>query len=206
MNGFARFVQSRPVNIVSGLLLAALWCLFAYRHFQAYGHTGHLIFLVFFFSETLQAGFFAFRSVPKTVSTSPFDWMVAAGGTFTPLFFRPEGPVLWQGAETMVILGMMLQMFGLLSLNRSFAIVAAKREIKTLGMYTYVRHPMYASYILIYSGYVIFNASPINLFLWFLASAFLFLRIESEEAHLSKDPEYRAYRDQVRYRLIPFVY
>lgn len=206
MTKLSSLVQSRSVNVLSGLLLGALWCVFAYRHLEAYRASEQLVFLVFVFSETLQAGFFVFRKTPRTVSTIPFDWMVALGGTFTALFFRPEGVTLWLGAEVMVILGMMLQIFGLLSLNRSFAIVAAKREIKTTGLYAFVRHPMYASYILIYSGYVLFSFSPLNVFLWCMASAFLFLRIESEESHLSKDAEYQAYRSQVRYRIIPFVY
>lgn len=206
MHRVISFIQSRIFHVISGIFLAGLWSTFAYRHFTAYLHTEHVVFLIFCFSETLQAGFFAFRKRPSSISEIPFDWLVAAGGTFTPLFFQPEGPILWFGAEYLVVTGMVLQILGLLSLNRSFAIVAAKREVKTSGMYTVVRHPMYASYLLIYAGYVMYSAHPINLLLCALAVAFIFLRMESEEAHLSQDPAYRAYRSQVRYRLIPFLY
>jgi protein-S-isoprenylcysteine O-methyltransferase Ste14 len=39
-----------------------------------------------------------------------------------------------------------------------------------------------------------------------ITTAFQVLRIRSEEAFLSADPEYLAYRARVQYRLVPFLY
>lgn len=198
--------QSRLVNISIGILLSAVWIAFAVKHVSAFWDTGKAGFLLFCFSETLQAFFFLIRKAPKSVSVDPFDWVVGIAGTMIPLFFVPGGVVLWKYGEMLVFLGVTIQVLGLLSLNRSFALVAANREIKTRGLYAFIRHPMYASYLFLFSGYVLFNASLINLALVVLALSFLFLRLHQEEKHLSQDVKYQEYKSRVRSRLIPFVY
>ena len=198
--------QSRLVNISIGILLSAVWIAFAVKHVSAFWDTGKAGFLLFCFSETLQAFFFLIRKAPKSVSVDPFDWVVGIAGTLIPLFFHPGGEVLWRYGEMLVFVGVMIQVLGLMSLNRSFAIVAANREIKTTGFYRFVRHPMYASYLFLFSGYVLFNASWFNLLIVVFAFTFLFLRIQQEERHLSQDPKYREYKDRVRFRLVPFLY
>lgn len=198
--------HSRLVNIAIGVLLATVWILFALNHIRAFWETGVFAFLVFCFSETLQAFFFLIRKMPKSVSVDPFDWLVGIAGTLIPLFFHPGGAVIWAHGDMLVFIGVVIQILGLMSLNRSFAIVAAKREIKTGGLYRFVRHPMYASYLFLFSGYVLFNASLMNFILFILALTFLFLRLIEEEKHLSADTGYRAYKERVRWRLIPFLF
>jgi protein-S-isoprenylcysteine O-methyltransferase Ste14 len=102
--------------------------------------------------------------------------------------------------------GAAIQVLGLISLNRSFAIVAAKRVIKTAWMYRVVRHPIYASYCLTFTGYVLANTSPANVTIYAISIVFLIARIFREEAHLSLDPLYREYMQSVRYRLVPFIF
>lgn len=198
--------RSQLVNVAIGALLGAVWMLFAVKHVGAFFDTGKIGFLLFCFSETLQAFFFIIRKIPKSVSVDPFDWLVGIAGSLIPLFFRPEGEVLWQYGEMFVLFGVTIQVLGLISLNRSFALVAANREIKTRGLYRIVRHPMYASYLFLFFGYVLFNANWFNLLIMILAFTFLFLRIAQEEKHLSQDPKYREYKEHVRFRLIPFMF
>ncbi len=175
-------------------------------HLSAYLETWNIAFLLFVVLETIQAGFFLFRSMPRLISLDPFDWVVAIGGTFAPLFLRPGGEVLWSNASVLLLAGVSIQFFALLSLNRSFAIVPSTRTIKTAGLYAFVRHPMYASYLFSFSGYILSSASVVNVVLLIMAISFMFLRIEREEEHLVCSPEYAAYMKRVRYRLIPFVY
>lgn len=198
--------RSQLVNIAIGALMGAVWMLFAVKHVEAFFDTGKMGFLLFCFSETLQAFFFIIRKMPKSVSVDPFDWLVGIGGSLIPLFFRPGGEVLWQYGEILVFFAVIMQVLGLMSLNRSFALVAANREIKTRGLYHFVRHPMYASYLFLFSGYVLFNASGFNFFIMIFAFTLLFLRIAQEEKHLSQDPKYREYKERVRFRLIPFIF
>lgn len=100
----------------------------------------------------------------------------------------------------------MLQILGLISLNRSFALVAAKRQIKTAGMYRFVRHPLYASYLLINTGYILTNTTSMNLALYVMSMGFLYVRMVREEKHLALDPAYGQYMQQVRYRVVPFMF
>ena len=109
-------------------------------------------------------------------------------------------------ASSLIVLGTTLQIISLISLNRSFAIVAAKREIKTEWMYRIVRHPLYASYALLFGGYVLVHTTLLNLLVYTVMMIFLCIRIFREERHIAQDPSYCIYMFDVRYRLIPFVF
>ena len=206
MNSLSRIVQSQRFHVYSGMLLTVIYGLFAYAHFSKFQETREWTLLLIIISETLVAGFFIFRSAPETVSLAPSDWLVAIGGTFTPLFLRPATWGVLPSASIAMTLGIILQIASLISLNRSFALVAARREIKTAWMYRIVRHPLYASYFLILGGYVLMHTTLANLLIYAITMGFLYARIFREEKHLALDPAYRAYMLEVRYRLIPFIY
>ena len=105
-----------------------------------------------------------------------------------------------------MVAGLLLQIFALVSLNRSFALVAAQRTIKTNRMYGIVRHPMYASYGLTFGAYLLANASWSNFIVYLSLVTLLGARIVREERLLANDATYREYMQQVRYRLVPLVY
>ena len=119
---------------------------------------------------------------------------------------RPADYGVLPQAEILIALGTAMQIAGLVSLNRSFALVAAKREIKTRWMYRIVRHPLYASYFLLFSGYILTHTTILNVVIYLIMVSFLSLRIIREERHLSQDPEYLDYMSNVRYRVIPYLF
>lgn len=206
MGSFSAVVQSARFGFYSGVILAVVWGAFAYSHFSRFQKTQDLALIFFFLSETLTAAIYIFRSEPKTVSVVPLDWLIAVVGTFIPLFFRPAAWGVFPLADFLIILGAAIQLLGVVSLNRSFAIVAAKRKIKTEWMYRVVRHPIYASYCLTFTGYVLVNTSMVNVAIYATTIGCLIARIFREEAHLSTDPLYREYMQGVRYRLVPFIF
>jgi protein-S-isoprenylcysteine O-methyltransferase Ste14 len=206
MNSLSAVMQSKRVGFCSGVVLAWVWGFFAYAHLVQFQETHKWALLLFCLSETLTAVLYIFRSEPKTVSIVPTDWLIAAGGTFLPLFFRPQAWGVLPLASSLIIVGAAIQVLGVISLNRSFAIVAAKRVIKTAWMYRVVRHPIYASYCLTFTGYVLAYTSPANVTIYAVSISFLVARIFREEAHLSLDPLYREYMQGVRYRLVPFIF
>ncbi len=191
-------------HVAAGLALAAIMALFAYRHIRAFADTSEWAYLVFCLSETLQATLFVVRYEPVTVSADPMDWTVALAGSVLPLLLIPAetGPQL----SALIVTGTVLQIFSLVSLNRSFAVVAAKRKIRTNGMYRIVRHPIYASYLILFSGYVWANATAWNVSLYCAIVACIVGRVLSEERHLCADRAYREYTTEVRYRLVPFLF
>lgn len=206
MDSIVRILESYRFSLYSGALLAILFGTFAFVHLSEFVETGKLSVLLVVISELLTTLFFIFRSNPKTVSMLPYDWFVAIIGSFAPLMLRPATDGILPQAEIIIALGTMLQIAGMLSLNRSFAIVAAKREIKTNWMYRIIRHPLYASYFMIFGGYVLVHTTPANILIYFITMTFLCLRIFREENHLSQDSKYREYMTHVRYRVIPYVF
>lgn len=81
------------------------------------------------------------------------------------------------------------------------------RGILTDGPYAWVRHPAYAAKTLMWWAVAVpFLRSPgdtIRLGLW---TAIYVARALTEERHLERDPDYRAYQAQVRYRFIPGIW
>jgi len=94
----------------------------------------------------------------------------------------------------------------MISLNRSLGMVPALRKLKTGGMYRLVRHPLYLSYFVTFSGYLLANSSLRNLLVYLFTMALLVVRINREEAHLSADSDYRAYMSRVKFRVLPYVF
>jgi protein-S-isoprenylcysteine O-methyltransferase Ste14 len=206
MNTLVSILESRRANLYSGVFLAVIWGFFAYMHMLGFLKTYEWSLLLFCFSESLAVAFYIFRSPPQSISLIPFDWIIAICGTFVPLFFRPAMWGILPIAKFAIIAGLFSQIFSLVSLNRSYALVAAKREIKTAKMYQIVRHPLYASYCLIFIGYVLTNTTLLNFAIYLLAMTFLCIRIFREEKHLALDPLYCDYMLKVRYRLIPLIF
>lgn len=202
----AHILTSAQTQSITGAALCALWLLFAIAHLTNFGLTGKTGLLLFAIAETIIAVFFLLRTQPKTFTTRPSEWIVAVAGTFLPLLLRPTTDTPVPIAEWGLMVGSVLQIAGVLSLNRSLAIVPALRELKTRGMYSLVRHPIYTSYVITFSFYLAANFSTRNLLLGLASATLLIARVHFEERHLGLTPEYRAYRSRVKWRLIPFVF
>jgi protein-S-isoprenylcysteine O-methyltransferase Ste14 len=201
-----RILESPLFHLGSGAALAGVWIVFAYAHVLRFIATDRWTLLIFCAAETLTAAFLFVRTAPRSFSRRPLEWMVAALGTFAPMLFRPSELALLAGAEIAVTVGAVLQVAAVISLNRSFAMLPALREIKTGGFYRVVRHPVYSSYLVTVSGYLASNFSLRNLATYSAAIAFMLWRVRLEEAHLATDAAYRDYCARVPWRLIPRLY
>lgn len=91
-------------------------------------------------------------------------------------------------------------------LSRTIAVQENQKVIDT-GLYGIVRHPMYSATLLLFLSMPIVLGSLYS-FLIFLAYPFIIAkRIQYEEAFLEKElVGYGAYKQKVKYRLIPFVW
>jgi hypothetical protein len=74
------------------------------------------------------------------------------------------------------------------------------------GPYAVVRHPVYASYLLIQSGYLLQSISLRNAVVMVLASGCNVGRALVEERLLTGSSAYGAYRRRVRWRLVPCLW
>ncbi len=91
-------------------------------------------------------------------------------------------------------------------LSRTIQVQENQRVIDT-GLYSIVRHPMYSATLLLFLSMPIVLGSLYS-FLIFLAYPFIIAkRIKHEEAFLEAELDgYRAYKQKVKYRLIPFIW
>ncbi|EJC79403.1 isoprenylcysteine carboxyl methyltransferase (ICMT) family protein [Rhizobium leguminosarum bv. trifolii WSM2297] len=160
-------------------------------------------------SEGAAAFLILTRRPTRNASLRPFDWMVTAIGTLFPLLVvpastEPLAPLALCG--TVMALGFVLQISAKLSLRRSFGLVPANRGIKIGGPYKFIRHPMYAGYLMTHIGFFLVHPSLWNFAIYATALAAQCFRLLAEERLLSEDPAYTAFMARTRYRLIPFVF
>ena len=94
----------------------------------------------------------------------------------------------------------------LLNLGRSFGILIAYREVKSRGLYGIIRHPMYATDILLRIGFTINHCTPFTVIAFIASTGCYVYRAILEERFLIQQPEYREYMHRVKYRFIPFVF
>ncbi|HYJ52313.1 MAG TPA: isoprenylcysteine carboxylmethyltransferase family protein [Allosphingosinicella sp.] len=168
-------------------------------------HPYNLLILV---SETLTALLVLIRR-PGPMATSAYAWAIAIVGTCAPLLVLPAGGGIGVPAAlaaSLMTTGLFVSFAAKAFLRRSFGIVAASRGVRRGGPYRFVRHPMYAGYIVTQIGFLMLNPSLWNAAVYALAWTTLVLRIAEEEKILSQDPAYRDFQADVRYRLIPGLY
>lgn len=91
-------------------------------------------------------------------------------------------------------------------LSRTIKVEQGQTVVDT-GLYGIVRHPMYMATVLL------FLVMPLILGSWYALIPFAFypaiiiVRLKDEEALLTKElPGYEAYKQKVRYRILPFIW
>jgi protein-S-isoprenylcysteine O-methyltransferase Ste14 len=199
----------RLVRIAVNLAGAAGAALFAQASLQYYLHTHRLLGGLFWIEQMWFVVAFLIRRPPRAVSGRLGSWLVAAGGTFGGLLLRPSGAHPPWGVTAgfgLQVAGLVIAIVSLLALGRSFGFVAADRGLKTRGPYAVVRHPVYASYLLIQSGYVAQSLSPRNVAVLVCVTACNVGRVLAEERLLAGSSAYLAYQRQVRWRLVPYLW
>lgn len=159
-------------------------------------------------SEGLIALLILIRRPALNITTRPLDWLIAMGGTCLPLFVRPGAQPLMPAfiGTVLMFAGLLLSIWAKLSLRRSFGMAAANRGAVISGPYRFVRHPMYAGYIIVYVGFLLNNPLMKNLYIYAATLVLQVLRVLAEESILKTDPVYDAYARRVRFRLIPAVF
>jgi protein-S-isoprenylcysteine O-methyltransferase Ste14 len=191
----------------TNLGLATLFFLFALANGKSFIENPRLSILLIVVTETIVAVFLVIRRNPDETEHSWQTWTTTTFGTLAPFLLRPID------ATADILLGQILQVaafsmqiIALLYLNRSIGLLPAHRGVKSSGLYSWVRHPLYTAYLVTYVGYWINNQSFANAVIIVAGSAFLVMRIHYEEALLFKYADYTRYAKQIRWRLIPSVW
>ena len=152
---------------------------------------------------------FLIRIRPSVVSMNPFHWAVALITSFSGFFFTVGAnskPILLLTAEVLIVFAILLGIMTAIILERSYDFLPALRHVKTKYVYQIVRHPMYASSIIIKLGYILKNPSVYNFALFVVVIILYDKRARFEEDIMLHDDSYREYMQQVKYRFVPGIY
>ena len=199
----------RLVRIATNLIGAIGAAFFAQATLRVYLQTHRLIGGAFFVEQMWVVVAYLIRRPARAVSRRLGDWLLAFGGTFGGVLFRPVGEhPQWGLTAGLVVqlLGLTLCVTSFLALGRSFGFVAADRGLVRRGPYSIVRHPIYASYVLLQFGYLLQSISLRNAVVMLFASGCNVGRALAEDRVLASNQHYAAYRRQVRWRLIPAIW
>lgn len=120
-------------------------------------------------------------------------------------------PSMWVSVLGLLLFVIGCTIMALVFKENAFAAPVVKyqpdQKVIDTGVYGVVRHPMYFGFVLLAIGMALWLESFMGAIVSFIPIVILAVRITIEEQFLNKTlPDYRAYTQQVRYRLIPFVW
>jgi protein-S-isoprenylcysteine O-methyltransferase Ste14 len=202
-------VHASALDWPERLLVLGLYGWLVARLLGKYLADGGVVNLLLLPSEGVVVAFLLVRRPAATISRRPLEWFLALAATISPMLVNtgigePLIPVT--AAAFLLLAGLLVQVWAKLTLGRSLGLVPAHRGLKTSGPYHYVRHPMYAGYLLSHLAFLLVNPTWWNLAVYGFCYGLQVPRLLAEERLLGRDPSYRTYESMVRSRLIPGVF
>ncbi len=200
---------ARLIRISANLVGAVGAAYFAKASLQFYLQTHRLIGAAFLGEQMWIVVAYLIRRPARAVTRRLGDWLLAFGGTFGPVLFRPVGAHPHWGVAAglgLQLLGLSIAVVSFFALGRSFGFAAADRGLVRRGPYAVVRHPIYASYLLLQSGYLLQSISVRNALVMLFVTSCNVGRALVEDRLLAASEQYEVYRSQVRWRLLPGVW
>lgn len=201
--------QALLARISANLIGAASAAYFAQLSLHFYLKTHRLIGAAFFAEQMWIVVAYLIRRPARTVTRRTGDWLFAFGGTFGGVLSSPFGAHPQWGVDTGLVVqlvGLAMAVVSFLALGRSFGFAAADRGLVRRGPYAVVRHPVYSSYLLLQSGYLLQTQSVRNAAVMLFVTSCNIGRALAEERLLETNELYSEYRLRVRWRMIPRVW
>lgn len=200
---------TRALRISTNVIGAVGAFYFADATLRSYLHGHRLIGVAFFAEQMWVVAAYLIRRPPRLATRRLDDWLLAFGGTFGGVLFRPDGAHLRWGLDVglgLQLVGLAICVVSFLSLGRSFGFAAADRGLVTRGPYAITRHPIYGSYLLLQSGYLLQSLSVRNALVMVLVTTCNVGRAHAEDRLLATNERYAAYRSRVRWRFVPGIW
>ena len=198
------------LDIAERIFVVGLFARLALVVFSSVGRGSSPVNLLLLLSEGIVVVLVMLRRPATEISLKPVDWLLAFGATAGPLLVQPAGHVTplvpAAFAASLMITGIVFQVICKLTLRRSFGITAANRGLVVAGPYKLVRHPIYASYLINQTGFLLLNPTAWNAGVLAASLVIQIFRIAAEERLLAHDDGHAAFRKAVPYRLLPGLY
>ncbi len=204
----------KPVNPVVGELVAracvaALFTLLTINLVAEFMRTGHVTGLLLVVGESLVVVLTIMRRRAHVVDRSAAAAILTTVSLAGPVLLRADGqtPIASDQVTAMLsAIGLVLVVFGKMTLGRSFGVVPANRGVVVRGPYAFVRHPIYTGYLITHLAFVMAHPVPWNVTIVLIGDIALIFRALMEERVLSEDAAYRTYCQRVGWHLVPGVF
>jgi protein-S-isoprenylcysteine O-methyltransferase Ste14 len=200
-------LSERTREFASRVFISSLFVVLAMNLGSEFLRTGHLTGLLLLVSETLVIVMTAVRR-PAIIIDRTWQARVVAGASIVGVpLIRPIGDALIPDVYTALAsaVGLGVIIVGKLTLGRSFGLMPAHRGLVCTGLYGWVRHPIYAGYLVTHAAFLIAHPAWWNVVLLVISDVSLVMRSVYEERTLARDPEYVGYMERVRWRVLPGV-
>jgi len=165
---------------------------------------------IIYFLLHLQAGIlFLLRYREQQRSRNVMAYLVAIMSTFYVYFFEfdiDEAGIIYPLGPLLTLFGSIFCFIATCSLGRCYGVLPISRGVQVKGMYSFVRHPIYLSYMIMDTGIILSYPMIWNWCLFFIALTLFTIRIHYEEQVMKSFPEYEAYQTKVRFKLVPGLY
>jgi protein-S-isoprenylcysteine O-methyltransferase Ste14 len=204
-----RLRERGVTDFASRYFIAVLFGLICQNLLGEFWRTGHLTGLVFLVSESLVVVFTLLRRRAFLVDRSAGATLVTTLSVAGPSLLRARDvtPILPDVVTTVILVcGALLAVAAKLTLGRSFGFIPANRGVIVKGPYKFVRHPIYAGYLITHAAFVLAHPDLLNILVIVVADAALVVRALMEERVLSGDADYRSYCTRVSWHLVPLVF
>jgi hypothetical protein len=156
--------------------------------------------------------------VPKRLLRSVYVWVASLLLIVVDLLWQPVGGELYRAAGWLAWPFGIAQLSGVSLIARSVRAINAlelagirnpkitDEELQTGGVYRLVRHPIYFGWVLIVFGTA--HMTGDRLAFAVMTTMYLLIAMPWEERSLEREfgLAYRRYKDQVRWRIVPYVY
>jgi protein-S-isoprenylcysteine O-methyltransferase Ste14 len=166
--------------------------------------------VVFLLQNIVLTAIVFIRKPHRAMEKNIFSQCVATIAFFSGAAFMGQAPTgnsqVESISEIVMILSNLLGIVTVISLGKSFGILIAVRDVKSSGIYSIIRHPMYCTDILLRIGFVINHFNWFTVIMLVFSSSCYVYRAILEEKFLKGFQEYREYAARVRYRFIPYIF
>lgn len=201
--------SDRVADFTGRVVIVALFTMLTVAILADFVATGRATGLLLLASEALVVVFTVFRRSAVWMDRSWRARILTAVSLAGPPLVRPTADgALAPEVATLALsaAGLLVVVAGKLSLGRSFGLMPANRGIVSTGLYRWLRHPIYAGYLVTHLAFVAAHATIWNIAVLVIADIALLVRAVIEERTLALDPAYASYQQRVRWRVCPGVF
>ena len=207
--GTPRLTRALGADLLARTVVGGLFALLSINLLTDFVQTQRMTGLLLLVSESLVVVLTVLRRRASIVDRSPGAIVVTGISLAGPVLLRTaQGPGLVPDLVTVAVsaVGLIVVIAGKMTLGRSFGIAPANRGVVIAGPYGFVRHPIYAGYVLTHVAFACAYPTGWNVALVILTDAALMIRALYEERVLANDRKYQTYCRRVAWHVVPGVF